>query len=353
MTTSPARWCQAFYVLSAAGVLVTAAAPREARALLADYGARKAAGVVIAGEGGHRGSGGKNGNGNGKEMEKEREKERGKDWLVKLVARATSWGQVPHSWFSAFYGLSVACSVFWLVQYLADGNVIRWIAFRQAGAADEPSTTLVQVAVAWVMLFLQAVRRIYEHLAIVGPSKSTMWFVHWLLGLGFYLVLSLAVWVEGSSTSQLSPSQRSLARPLTQTHRGNSSRACGLAGWHGASHQDLHRNGPLFVCLGNPVPVPCLPRGAQEIFSAGRWPLSPPSLSPLHLRMPHLFLHGNRRCSRGQMVQQDDTVRPILRSYQPGFDGSRNSRMVCAEVRGEFGFPQVEHDTLYILIKGA
>jgi len=178
---SPAQWCQAFYVLTAAAVLITAAVPREARSLLADYGARKAP------------------NQDGQQPSR-----KSQDWLVSLVAAITSWGQIPHSWFSAFYGLSIACSLFWLAQFLVHGSVLRLIASRQA-ETPAPSPALVQVAAAWAMLFLQGSRRIYEHVAIMRPSKSTMWFVHWLLGLGFYLFLSVSVWVEGSSMLRVVP----------------------------------------------------------------------------------------------------------------------------------------------------
>jgi 3-oxo-5-alpha-steroid 4-dehydrogenase 3 len=176
---SPAQWCQIFYALAAAGVLVTAAVPREARSLLADYGARK---TPVQQKG----------------QQKIKSEETGQDWLVKLVAAVTSWGQVPHSWFSAFYGLSVGCSIFWLVQFLGNGSMLRAIASRQA-EAPEPSATTAQVAEVWGMMLLQGARRVYEHAVVMKPSKSTIWFVHWFLGLGFYLVLSVAIWVEGSS----------------------------------------------------------------------------------------------------------------------------------------------------------
>jgi 3-oxo-5-alpha-steroid 4-dehydrogenase 3 len=48
------------------------------------------------------------------------------------------------------------------------------------------------------MMFLQGARRVFEHATIIKPSKSSMWVVHWVLGLFFYLSISVAVWVEGS-----------------------------------------------------------------------------------------------------------------------------------------------------------
>lgn len=48
------------------------------------------------------------------------------------------------------------------------------------------------------MMFLQGSRRLYEDSLVHGKSKSTMWIVHWVLGLSYYLFTSVAVWVEGS-----------------------------------------------------------------------------------------------------------------------------------------------------------
>lgn len=53
------------------------------------------------------------------------------------------------------------------------------------------------------MVLMQAGRRVYEHAAMIKPSRSTMWWVHWVLGLGFYSFLSVAVWVEGSGKRRL------------------------------------------------------------------------------------------------------------------------------------------------------
>lgn len=116
---------------------------------------------------------------------------------MKLIALLTSWGQIPHSWFIAFYTTSFACSVFWLIQYLTDGRVLAFISSRQVKESG-PSMTLGQVILVWALMLLQASRRIYEHLAVIKPSSSTMWIVHWLLGVCFYLCVSVSVWIEGS-----------------------------------------------------------------------------------------------------------------------------------------------------------
>ncbi|KAK5125347.1 hypothetical protein LTR85_000456 [Meristemomyces frigidus] len=92
---------------------------------------------------------------------------------------------VPHSWFTSFYAVSVACSV-----------VLQWTAKRDV------SMTFRQVIVAWTMMTIQGSRRLYECLAFSKPSSSRMWFGHWLLGILFYAGMSVAVWVEGIPTLQ-------------------------------------------------------------------------------------------------------------------------------------------------------
>ncbi|KAK4242571.1 hypothetical protein C8A03DRAFT_11186 [Achaetomium macrosporum] len=180
---TPAQWCQGFFLVAAGGVVAVAAMPRDAKTLLVDYGARKA----------HKQS-----------AHRPSPKPLHDGWLLSLIDAVTSWTQVPHSWFSAFYVVSLACSVFWLVQFLSNGAVLRSIASSQV-STQEPSSTMAQVALGWLMMFLQATRRVYEHATVIKPSKSTMWVVHWLLGLFFYLFISVSVWVEGSAGAILDP----------------------------------------------------------------------------------------------------------------------------------------------------
>ena len=176
-SVTPAQWCQAFFLFAAGGVLAVAAMPRDAKSLMVDYGARKAQSASRDQPSGKKGQ--------------------DHGWLLPLITTITSWTQVPHAWFSAFYVVSLTCSVFWLVQYLGDGAVLRWIASSQA-STQQPSATSGQVALGWLMMFLQGARRVFEHATVMKPSKSTMWVVHWLVGLFFYLFISVAIWVEGS-----------------------------------------------------------------------------------------------------------------------------------------------------------
>ncbi|KAL2145998.1 hypothetical protein VTI28DRAFT_5655 [Corynascus sepedonium] len=173
---TPAEWCQTIFLLSAGGVLAVAVLPYDIKIILVNYGARKTQDPSA--------------NGPSQEF-------RGRGWLLSFIDTITSWSQVPHSWFGTFYVVSVTCSLFWLVQYLVDGAVLRCVAEAQAGA-NGLSATLGQVTLGWFMMFLQGARRTLEHWTIMKQSRSTIWVVHWLLGLLFYLAISVSVWVEGS-----------------------------------------------------------------------------------------------------------------------------------------------------------
>jgi 3-oxo-5-alpha-steroid 4-dehydrogenase 3 len=185
---SPGAWCQA-------SVLAVAAVPGDARALLADYGARKA-----------------DSNSKPKHPDEQSPTSRSTgnsndsntigSKLVSLLDALTTATQVPHSWFAYFYVLSVACSAFWLLQYLLDGEMLRFLAAQQQDQQpQDASATFSQSALGWLMMTAQAGRRVFEHAFVIKPSRgSSMWVVHWVLGLGFYVVMSVAVWIEGSGT---------------------------------------------------------------------------------------------------------------------------------------------------------
>jgi 3-oxo-5-alpha-steroid 4-dehydrogenase 3 len=95
---------------------------------------------------------------------------------------------VPHNFFTHFYIVSVASSLFWGW----------WLSLWQAGGT---------VRVVWLLMLLQGVRRLSESYAYTSSSKSQMWFVHWIIGLLFYFATGIAVWIE-LDTSPVSSSEQ-------------------------------------------------------------------------------------------------------------------------------------------------
>lgn len=109
------------------------------------------------------------------------------DTLAKLT--------VPHTWFTSFYAVSVTLSLFWAAELLVKGPSYSAIAKYAPDTAH--SMPFSQVLVVWTMMFGQGSRRLYECMAIAKPSDSRMWFGHWALGILFYTLTSVTVWIEG------------------------------------------------------------------------------------------------------------------------------------------------------------
>ncbi|KAJ5208787.1 hypothetical protein N7449_003166 [Penicillium cf. viridicatum] len=104
--------------------------------------------------------------------------------------------QVPHSYFTHFYVASVLSSAFWIAQLLSRGVVFQGIASRVSEDHQRHSMSLTQLVICCVLLAIQGFRRLWECFVFSKPSSSQMWFMHWLLGLGFYLAAGVAIWIE-------------------------------------------------------------------------------------------------------------------------------------------------------------
>ncbi|KAK2013145.1 3-oxo-5-alpha-steroid 4-dehydrogenase [Colletotrichum eremochloae] len=189
---TPAQWCQIFFGISSATVLAIQMIPKAAQHLLLDYGARSPASTG--------------------DQAKEPAGPKGSNVFMDIVRAVASVGQIPHSWFMHFYVTSIASSAFWAWQYLQGGSAITSIAAQQA-ASETPSMRFEQTVLVWALMALQGGRRLYECLFVMKPGSSKMWFVHWLLGLGFYLCMGVSVWVDVSLRETTKPDFGNLLSP--------------------------------------------------------------------------------------------------------------------------------------------
>lgn len=190
LPASPAVSVQALFILTVSFLSSITLAPAAERKLLLSYGPR-------------RGDNSATSSPTAAGTDSKDEQDGG---LLKTVRTITSLGQIPHGWFFTYYTMYLACAGFWAVQYcFGDGNdndLLRSLARRQVEA--DPGTPMMtggQVVLVWGLMLLQAGRRLYECFAVMKPSRSTMWFVHWVVGLGFYMGVSVAIWIEGSGKS--------------------------------------------------------------------------------------------------------------------------------------------------------
>lgn len=130
------------------------------------------------------------------------------DWLA-------SWS-VPHAWFLHFYLASVCASAVWaLVYFKSASSTLR--VDRSLLDASEAQMTPAQVTLAWLLMLVQGSRRLWESVQFQKASTSRMWFGHWALGIIFYAMMSVAIWIEGTGR-QTCPTavSESANRDLTQ-----------------------------------------------------------------------------------------------------------------------------------------
>ncbi|KAE8349373.1 hypothetical protein BDV28DRAFT_151954 [Aspergillus coremiiformis] len=108
--------------------------------------------------------------------------------------------KVPHSYFIHFYIVSILSSSFWAVQLLYHGQAFQAIATRIHSDHLQKTMSITQIMLCWLLMLVQGFRRLQECFTFSKPSSSQMWFGHWLLGIAFYLAISVALWIEGTAT---------------------------------------------------------------------------------------------------------------------------------------------------------
>ena len=89
--------------------------------------------------------------------------------------------------------VSIICGI----QLVGRGSAFWLVANRVDEKHLENSMSLNQVMLCWALVMIQGLRRLFESYAFSKPSSSRMWFGHWILGLAFYIALSIAIWIEG------------------------------------------------------------------------------------------------------------------------------------------------------------
>ena len=108
--------------------------------------------------------------------------------------------KVSHGYFAQFYIVSVLSSLFWAVQVLSRGAALQAVATRIHPDRLQNAMSLNQVLLCWTLMLVQGTRRLVECLALSKPSSSQMWLGHWLIGIAFYVAVSVAIWIEGAGT---------------------------------------------------------------------------------------------------------------------------------------------------------
>ena len=124
----------------------------------------------------------------------------GKDLRTGPLSKLLDWIetiQVPHGAFQHFYVISVLSSSFWGFQIFSQGTLLKVICHAQKDDSRR-STSINQIVLVWSMMTVQGVRRLFESYSVTKHSESRMWFVHWCMGVAFYLAMGVAIWIEGA-----------------------------------------------------------------------------------------------------------------------------------------------------------
>ncbi|ODQ50796.1 hypothetical protein SAICODRAFT_96256 [Saitoella complicata NRRL Y-17804] len=112
-----------------------------------------------------------------------------------LLDWAASW-TVPKKFFKHFYVLSTFVSIGWawviIERRWRDAPISPWLSTWRTQSS-------LEVALTWAMMLIQGVRRLCECFFVERPTQARMWIGHYVVGLGFYSAMSLAVWIEGAS----------------------------------------------------------------------------------------------------------------------------------------------------------
>ena len=115
-------------------------------------------------------------------------------WLTNRLDPNLNWLStftVPHSWFFHFYICSTICSTFWLM-YVPLPRDESTVGQPVLYLASEQGRTILALA----LLSIQGLRRLYECLCIAKTSSSKMWIGHYAIGIAFYIVTNVAIWIE-------------------------------------------------------------------------------------------------------------------------------------------------------------
>ena len=156
---------RAFYLLSSFAILTVGRVPALADSFLA-YGARSEQEV-------------------NEDNEKSAKQNRPLVGIKLLDCLATF--TVPHTWFKHFYVFSLSCS-------LVLCSMFYYLDYVEAAVLQGQNLDIAVFCS--LLMLLQGSRRLLECIYVTRPGSSRMWIGHYAIGLAFYFVTNIAVWVD-------------------------------------------------------------------------------------------------------------------------------------------------------------
>ena len=117
-----------------------------------------------------------------------------------LIARTLDYlatFKMPHSTFWHFYSLSLACTGFWMSQ-ISQGDLLSIFEHYIPPPSVDRTTSPAKIGLCIFLFWLQGLRRLRECISLAKdqPSKSSMWIGHYFIGMAFYFVTNIAIFIE-------------------------------------------------------------------------------------------------------------------------------------------------------------
>jgi 3-oxo-5-alpha-steroid 4-dehydrogenase 3 len=188
--------------------------------------------------------------------------------------------QVPHTWFTHFYVVSVASSAFWAYQLATDGVIFRLFASRYA-SDGQIGMTMNQILITWALMAFQGSRRLYESVRLLKPSSAQMPLTAYALGITFYLAIGVAVWAEGMRKLSSAPSFTAHIADPRSNFNIQQPPFCTYYIIQAVSKK-LRGHSTLYHCLWPPARLTRLPSKFKEVHVARASPISMDTMPSLY-----------------------------------------------------------------------
>ena len=192
-------------------------------------------------------------------------------------------------------------SLFWGMQLLTHGSVLETLCLSVGPDTQANGMTADQVILAWSLVLIQGVRRLLETSLLGRSSGSKMWFVHWLLGIAFYLALGVSCWIEGAGMLQMREAVTAIMHFSDHpniSRRLNLHQICHFQHYPSRTESESdHWNSSLYPSIRYPARLPCLPRITTKVHTSDTSHISELHLPSLHCGMPNLSFLGIHSCA--------------------------------------------------------
>lgn len=171
---------RSFYIVTAGGILIARLIPALRQRFLA-YGARQDQGKSD----------------HSQDIQRQQSVSSSSSSSITKLLDYAATITVPHSWFTHFYIVSTLSALVWSILLSTD------LVWSLGIAHYNHKSNYWQYKPRGCLLFMliHSLRRLYECIYVSKTSRSRMWVGHYLVGIGFYLVTNIGIWVDAGRSA--------------------------------------------------------------------------------------------------------------------------------------------------------